>query len=691
MKQFFYYANLMLLLLLIGLPLAQAQTWPPTLGTTSTINDPAPAGSLERFGPIDPGNGFPMWYEDKNGLKLGACTDLALCFFEIPNPALPLSFPSNYPDEIFFFAAESLMIGSPDSGVRAIVGMATEGAFFNGAVVDGEQVVFSRVRIRIDNLIAGETYRVTYPYGVHSFIAEADAGAGTAAGPGLSLVRDIGLAGLLDFNGPLNGDIGPFLTATSYTGTEAFISNTLNGTTVTGSPNGTNFFRIEGPGVALPYANGSPATGTFQCTDPGLGPDPVATDDCIQSNLFSIQGQKATRFGAQPTRAILSKETVEETPGLFVDKTYVNIWAQSSEAQNLLASVDGNAPVTLTEGSLGNYFLRIEVPNNPINPSTVMAINASDSPPNGNSIDITEAVNITSATYTMGSGLTVTTQSSNQVDPAGGTAFLVTERDSTRSITLVDGGSGVTSGSYVLPAGTPDNPPIKVVVAAGGAQVESDVIILGAPNGGAPVSLVAANAGPDQNVIGNVGVGNTTTVNLNGSDSLGPIGMTYAWIHDAGTAISLVGANDAAATFETPSAAIPGGILTVNFTLTVSDGITTSSDVVTVSITQPSELPVDSCNITRADYRDGKEKWVVEGNCVVLDNQLIEVYLGNDAGPLALIGTGNVDALGLWAVKPGNGSATTIDGTIPIPGVHTRVWAESLRGGGLVWSSFIID
>ncbi|MGL5850020.1 MAG: hypothetical protein ACRCZD_04470, partial [Phycicoccus sp.] len=67
---------------------------------------------LAAVGPRDPEHGFPMWYEDTVGtrLALGVGPDpMTPAVGELPNPAAPVSFPDNFPDESFYFAAEAAM------------------------------------------------------------------------------------------------------------------------------------------------------------------------------------------------------------------------------------------------------------------------------------------------------------------------------------------------------------------------------------------------------------------------------------------------------------------------------------------------------------------------------------------------------------------------------------------------------
>src|SRR5439155_528968 len=143
------------------------------------------------------------------------------------------------------------------------------------AVVAGDQVVFSRVRFRIDTPAAG-TYTITHPFGVHTL---------TAAAAGrrsinftddclLSVPPTCGPAGLNAFTTPLapfswistwlQWDATPPAPPAGHIGDPAILH------TITGSPCGTNFFRVEGPGL--------PAGG-------------------VETNLWSVLGKKASVCG----------------------------------------------------------------------------------------------------------------------------------------------------------------------------------------------------------------------------------------------------------------------------------------------------------------------------------------------------------------------------------------------------------
>jgi PKD repeat protein len=230
------------------------------------------AQGLAAVGPTSPDHGFPDWYEDHNGLRLDLClTDPVLCLLEggavtLTNPGAP--FPANYggtfPDEAFWNACEALM--PTNNGGQALLVIALEAAFGNEIPEAGQQVSFARVRVRVDNLIAGASYTVTTPVGVFNFVAT---GSGTR---GINFTDDVGIVPGM-FTGALGGALGPFLMWDSdlpildASGRE-YIGNPAVDHTITGSPFGTNFFRIEGPSVGGPGVNS------------------------IETNLFAVLGLK---------------------------------------------------------------------------------------------------------------------------------------------------------------------------------------------------------------------------------------------------------------------------------------------------------------------------------------------------------------------------------------------------------------
>src|ERR1051325_2217405 len=155
----------------------------------------SPLGAaLAAVGPVDPATGFPAYYQDSTGLRLQLCLDAAPpCLATRPDLTRPAAFPTNFPadGEAFYFAAEAdLDRPALPNSQREFVLMALEGAFLPD-VAAGNQVVFQRTRIRIDSLIAGQSYTITTPYGAKTIVASADVKTGGA----INDTVDIGCAG----------------------------------------------------------------------------------------------------------------------------------------------------------------------------------------------------------------------------------------------------------------------------------------------------------------------------------------------------------------------------------------------------------------------------------------------------------------------------------------------------------------
>jgi hypothetical protein len=244
---------------------------------------PTAFARLAAVGPLNPGNGFPVYYVDTNGVALELPVPPLGTPLAVPPPLNPISptmvfdptIPGNafsqqigFGSECFYWVADADWTGVP-SAVGAIVYRAgLEAAFGSGDAQNGQQIVFSRIRVRIGGLLprmAG-TYTVRHPYGTETIVVTAD---DIAAGKGLSLTRDIGVA-TQNFANVLNGDVGPFLIQTAPIAlanvpigypTTGWVGDGNIISPVTGSPIGFNQVSITPPsGVNLGAGNGVPMT-----------------------------------------------------------------------------------------------------------------------------------------------------------------------------------------------------------------------------------------------------------------------------------------------------------------------------------------------------------------------------------------------------------------------------------------------
>lgn len=352
-----------------------AATTLATLLALATLSRDAGA-ALQAVGPIDPATTLPAWYSDPAGRALEPCLDQnGFCILPplfdpavtVPPAAITASGPIgdlNFPDESFYFIADSLMNVGPAGTGRARLRLALEAAFLGG-VSPSTGIVFARVNLaRIpDGLTPNSTYTVTHPYGSFTFTSDA-AGASLPSGisptaayrtedpvaptPGLYLPPDLA--------GATTTHLGPFLTAATGPITDPASGHTYVGdprvlTTVTGSPNGNNFFRIDGPNIG------------------GFG------IDTVQTPLFTVAGRVFQGTIASPLtidRATYSRDGVNTA-------LYVSATALPNAVLTLSGS--GLPTTTLTQAvpGSGNFAAHIVVPGTTL-PTSLVLSNSLDTP-----------------------------------------------------------------------------------------------------------------------------------------------------------------------------------------------------------------------------------------------------------------------------------------------------------------------
>ncbi len=451
---------------------------------------------LADVGPVDHSpqvGGFPLWYRDTNDVRLELCldeTDVHCIAGPRPTPSQPVSFPDNFPDEAFWWAGVSDM--STSAGSARLV-LALEAAFAIGPVAAGDQVAFSRMRLRVDGLPVG-TYTVTHPYGIDQYVVDPASANGTRS---INTTRDTGdFSGGGNFDVALNGLTGPFLVWDSDQALlpAGYLADPVVPHTVTGSPYNTNIFRIEGPPGAF---SGSPDV----C--PG-----VLDASCISTDLFSVQAKESVRAGVEVTR-------VDYSSGAGTG--FVDVFASSIPGQSIMVSGAGILETQMVGDGSGRYFARIA--HGAAIPTSLVVRNTTDNPPSvANVSAITDNVHISGTTFDRDlSTLTVTATSS----------------DSNASLSLVWNGVVTTTGTpgnlYTFEVANMTVPPVGVsVVSSAGGDDSDDVVITGA--GLAPVPLVAIPSGPPAALTPG------EAFSLDGGVSTGAPD-TYVWTQTAGALI----------------------------------------------------------------------------------------------------------------------------------------------------------
>ncbi len=228
----------------------------------------------------DPANGFPLWYQDTNALRLSLCLDqngfcvlpLAPEIFGVPpvvvfDPANAVAFPGNFPTVSFYWSAVARMdVGNPANRNTATMTLALEGTFdrvppsTDPIPVDGRQSTFLLANLQVrggaGTLAPNSIYTVTHPFGVFTFATDAQGIPIVTQGQVIRLEDPPALLAL-QFAALLpapNTKIGPFLTSTGLppggildpvTGNR-YMGNPLALSTITPGPFGSNF-TIVGP------------------------------------------------------------------------------------------------------------------------------------------------------------------------------------------------------------------------------------------------------------------------------------------------------------------------------------------------------------------------------------------------------------------------------------------------------------
>ncbi len=555
------------------------------------------------IGPVNPQNGFPQWIQDSNGASVELCLDPGTCFIDPVLPDNPFSQQIGFGGEGFFWSATGI-INNPISGLSAVLVQAAEAAFLVGPPVDGQQFPFTRLRIRVDVPATGK-YTVTYPYGKKDFTV-------TSIGAGNEINVSVDLP--MTPGSQYTGSIGPFLTSTSAP-TGYFGDNAAPApTTVTGSPCGTNFFRIEGVSIE---------TGAPLNLDGSGG-------NVVQTDLFAVTGKLFSGTLNTPL-SVLRSTYSRATSG------QVDVFASAPAGAAVSVSGAANLPTgesPLTGNGQGQYAAHIALSNAGVLPPTINITAQSGANAATTLIQpLVDQITITTAEFDQGSStLTVNASSSDQ---------------SATAPTLTVENFGVMA-----------NGALSQVIGFGPASVTVTSSVGGSAT--LPVSFVNSGVTPPPNTAPvavndtatvTAGVGGVVDVLANDSDADNdPLSIVSTSQGANGT----VTTDGATATY-TPVSGFTG---TDQFTYIVQDP-NGAQATATATITVNPASPTESLATTLVECRTGKQEWRISGTSSAPAGTEITAY----AGATVLGGTeiprkGTVDALGNWTIRDRNSSVS---------------------------------
>jgi hypothetical protein len=634
---------------IVALPLAATSAF---ASTAVTVKNP---GGLTAVGPVNTQDGFPAWYEDRNGTRLELCMDGAnpLCGPLTSNPdqtppydaAQPTVFPDNFPDEAFYFLASSL-ITFPNGG-KATLTLGLEGAFAN-TVTNGDQITFARQRIFVKGGPANTTITFTHPYGTITIDTD-------AAGDG-RLTEDISPAAG-NFATPLKGNLGPFLQWTP--------DPTL--------PAG----YLGDPGVDH-TVTGGPLRNTFDASWAG---------GTASQNLFSVLGKKSTNVGVTADAAVVDGNfldlfaTSEADPGELYVAANGAVPSTPMQADAVPAPPAGGPPPAPVARP---FYARIDMTGKTV-PDTITVRNIGDNPVSTSQITVTKpsGITISSARFD-GTNLTVAATDVNPTATlkvngfptatfAGGTATIPTVAPP-MTVSVTDG-TGTATAPVTIAAGGATAPGLEPSAVTPDPGPVCDPAPCGA---GGPVSGTT----PTVTIAAVPAAARGDTVTLDGSATTNA--TAWQWTQTGGTPVTLTGGTASKASFQLPLAATTtptapnNGNLT--FTLKATNGNGGQSATGTATVT----IKPDALVVTGSRFRAGQEiridgtSLLPGGPLVLSPTTTVAVYVAaGQPGAGKLVGTAQVDTTGAWTVRPRSTTGFT---------AFTAVTAVSSRGGSTTFT-----
>jgi len=317
---------------------------------------------LQRQGPVDPANGFPAWFQDRNGTAMELCSinspdavglavvNAGLCaIVNVPAPngvsVAPEVFPTNFSTEHFYTLTSAnlapagqgnlgnVAVPTPGAG-RIVFNFALEGSFANGVPTAGQQLWFTRWRINHGNVACT---------GNHTYFTPTRAPQ-TFPGVARGKTFETTDTGMGNPAAVMSGDLGPFLQSSDVAGGaprapfvgpdgKKYLSDGGGvGSAITGSEIPNALATSTNPYVP-PEIKAMKFNNYVAVQGPGVVTGNCALDEVVYStNTFSLFG----RFfeGPIPSRNSVDRATyraVDTNADGKSDTFQIGAWAQATQ------------------------------------------------------------------------------------------------------------------------------------------------------------------------------------------------------------------------------------------------------------------------------------------------------------------------------------------------------------------------
>src|SRR5215467_10784488 len=409
---------------------------------------------LTGVGLVNPANGYPKWYQDSNGLRLEPCLDNnpadpcgLIAAGALPNPAAPVVFPTNFPDELFYMRAVGRIAGIGGNGAfRADLILAVEGAFGGPTLTvadgNGAQITFARYRFKVNGgLVPGATYTVTAPFGTRNFVAAATGTVIFTSQQGCAAVPPA-----CDFTLAMaTPEVGPFLQwdPAASVPPAGYIGQPAIPHAIIGSPVGSNVFRISGPNVGGAGVN-VVETNLFNITGKIFVPPATSTSLTATPNP-SVTGQTVT----------LNATVAPVTPAPEA-LTGTVTFRDGATSLGVVTVVNGTASLTISTLAVGSHSLTASYSGSPDFAASTSAVATQTVNQGSTSTSLTSTPNPSTAGQAVTLSSTVTAVAPATGVPTGtvtfsdgatvlGTATLVNGSASLSVSTLALGSHSLTS------------------------------------------------------------------------------------------------------------------------------------------------------------------------------------------------------------------------------------------------------